>query len=101
MRHGRTAPRDPLSSIYEALHDNSITQAILAFLKGQKKVAAVMSGHDAPRDSQTYAAVARMARARSRKGFFHDEWRRPRRHGSDHLGALLQNEPDGASAERF
>ena len=56
--------------------------------KGQKKVAAVMSGHDAPRDSQTYAAVTLMARARSRKGFFHDEWRRPRRHGSDPPGRV-------------
>lgn len=69
VRHGRAAPKDLLSSIYESLHDNSITRATLAFLKGQKKVGAVMGGHDGPRDSRTYAAVAPMARALARKGF--------------------------------
>ncbi len=59
----RRSEGSPRPSIYGSLHDNSITQATLAFLKGQKKVAAVMGGHDEPRDSQTYAAVARMARA--------------------------------------
>ena len=85
-------PENPLSSIYEALHDNSITQATLAFLKGQKKVAAVMGGHDEPRDQQ-YAAVARMARALSRKGFLDDERRRPGAMEATTSGALLQNEP--------
>jgi anti-sigma factor RsiW len=32
--HGRSAPRDALTSLFEALHDNSITQATLALLKG-------------------------------------------------------------------
>jgi hypothetical protein len=31
--HGRSAPSDPLSSIFEVLHDSSITQATLALLK--------------------------------------------------------------------
>lgn len=96
VRHGRAAPRDPLSSIYESLHDNSITQATLAFLKGQKKVAAVMGGHDEPRDSGIYAAVARMARALARKGFLMTSGGGPGAMEATHLGALLQNEPDGA-----
>ncbi|MGA8675690.1 MAG: hypothetical protein WB621_10780 [Candidatus Acidiferrales bacterium] len=99
VRHGRAAPKDPLSSIYESLHDNSITQATLAFLKGQKKVAAVMGGHDEPRDSQTYAAVARMARALSRKGFLMTSGGGPGAMEATHLGASLQNEPDGALGE--
>ncbi len=99
VRHGRAAPKDPLSSIYESLHDNSITQATLAFLKGQKKVAAVMGGHDEPRDSRTYAAVARMARALSRQGFLMTSGGGPGAMEATHLGALLQNEPDGALRE--
>lgn len=99
VRHGRAAPKDPLSSIYESLHDNSITQATLAFLKGEKKVAAVMGGHDEPRDSETYAAVARMARALSRTGFLMTSGGGPGAMEATHLGALLQNEPDGDLAE--
>jgi hypothetical protein len=98
VRHGRSAPKDPLSSMYESLHDNSVTQATLAFLKGEKKVAAVMGGHDEPRDSDTYAAVARMARALSRKGFLMKSGGGPGAMEATHLGALLQNEPDGALA---
>jgi len=90
VRHGRAAPKDPLSSIYEALHDNSITQATLAFLKNQKKVAAVMGGHDEPRNSRTYAAVARIARALSRKGFLMTRGGGPGAMEATHLGALLQ-----------
>jgi hypothetical protein len=96
VRHGRSAPKDPLSSTYEALHDNSITQATLAFLKGQKKVAAIMGGHDEPRNSKTYAAVARIARALSRKGFLMTSGGGPGAMEATHLGALLQNEPDAA-----
>jgi predicted Rossmann-fold nucleotide-binding protein len=99
VRHGRAAPKDPLSSIYESLHDNSITQATLAFLKGRKKVAAVMGGHDEPRGSRTYAAVARIARALSREGFLMTSGGGPGAMEATHLGALLQNEPDAALGE--
>ncbi len=75
MCHGRAGPKDPLSSIYESLHDNSITQATFAFLKREKKVAAVMAGHDEPCDSQTYAAISRIARAVAR-WLSHDKRRR-------------------------
>jgi predicted Rossmann-fold nucleotide-binding protein len=96
VRHGRSAPKDPLSSIFESIHDNSITQATLAFLKRQKRVAAVMGGHDEERDSETYAAVARMARALSRKGFLMTSGGGPGAMEATHLGALLQHEPDAA-----
>jgi predicted Rossmann-fold nucleotide-binding protein len=99
VRHGRSAPKDPLCSTYEALHDNSITQATLAFLKGQKKVAAIMGGHDEPRGSKTYAAVARMARALSRNGFLMTSGGGPGAMEATHLGALLQNQPDAALGE--
>jgi predicted Rossmann-fold nucleotide-binding protein len=58
-----------------------------------------MGGHDEPRDSQTYAAVARMARALSRKGFLMTSGGGPGAMEATHLGALLQNEPDGALGE--
>jgi predicted Rossmann-fold nucleotide-binding protein len=96
LRHGSSAPKDPLSSIYESLHDNSITQATLAFLKGEKRVIAVMGGHDEPRGSRTYAAVARIARALSREGFLMTSGGGPGAMEATHLGALLQNEPDAA-----
>src|ERR1700723_1711455 len=53
--HGSAAPRDPLSSLFEALHDNSITQATLALLKGRPRVTAIMGGHDEARGSEVYS----------------------------------------------
>jgi predicted Rossmann-fold nucleotide-binding protein len=55
-----------------------------------------MGGHDEPRDSPAYAAVARMARALSRKGFLMTSGGGPGAMEATHLGALLQNEPDAS-----
>ena len=55
--HGRSAPRDPLSSLFEALHDNSITQATLELLKERPRVAAIMGGHDETGDRKFTAGL--------------------------------------------
>ena len=52
VENSRSAPRDPLSSLFEALQDNSITQATLARLQRRPRVAAIMGGHDEPRGSK-------------------------------------------------
>jgi predicted Rossmann-fold nucleotide-binding protein len=94
VEHGRAAPRDPMSSIFESLHDNSITQATLAFLKGQRKVAGIMGGHDEPRGSTTYATIARISAALSRAGFLMASGGGPGAMEAAHLGALFQRDPE-------
>lgn len=95
VRHGRAAPTDPFTSMMEALHDNAVNQALLAFLRG-RRVAAIMGGHKAPRDGATYAAAARLARTLARHGYLMASGGGPGVMEATHLGALLAHEPDDA-----
>jgi predicted Rossmann-fold nucleotide-binding protein len=99
VKHGRSAPRDPLSSLFESLHDNSISRATLALLSRQQRVAGIMGGHDEPRNSPTYAAIARIARALSRQGFFMVSGGGPGAMEATHLGAFFRFQPDDALGE--
>jgi hypothetical protein len=99
VEHGKIAPNDALAGILEALHDKSITQATLAFLSTASRVAAIMGGHDEPRDSPTYAAVARMARVLTRQGFLMASGGGPGAMEATHLGASLASQPDDALPE--
>lgn len=96
VKHGRAAPRDPLASMMEALHDNSITQATLALLARHRKVAGIMGGHEESRNSPTYRAVARIARALSRSGFLVASGGGPGAMEATHLGASFHFESAGA-----
>jgi predicted Rossmann-fold nucleotide-binding protein len=91
--HGRSAPRDPLSSLFEALHDNSITQATLSLLKGRPRVAAIMGGHDELRGSDVYRGVARIAAALCREKFLMASGGGPGAMEAAHLGACFRDDP--------
>ena len=41
----------------EALHDNSMLQAMFSFLASEAKTVAITGGHGEPRKSVTYTAV--------------------------------------------
>lgn len=90
--HGRSAPRDPLSSLFESLHDNSITQATLALLQGRPRVAAIMGGHDELRGSEVYKGVAHIAAALCREGFLMASGGGPGAMEAAHLGACFRDD---------
>ena len=90
--HGRSAPSDPLTSMFEALHDNSITQATLALLIARTRVAAIMGGHDEPRGSDVYDAVARISAALCQEGFLMASGGGPGAMEAAHLGARFHND---------
>jgi predicted Rossmann-fold nucleotide-binding protein len=93
VTHGRSAPRDQLSSLFEALHDKSITQATIALLQKWPRVAGIMGGHDEPRGSDVYSAVARMSAALSGKGFLMASGGGPGAMEATHLGASFRGDP--------
>jgi hypothetical protein len=93
--HGHSAPSDALCSLFEALHDNSITQATLALLKGRPRVAAIMGGHDEPRGSETYNGVARISAALCREKFLMASGGGPGAMEATHLGAFFRDDPAG------
>jgi hypothetical protein len=98
VEHGRSAPRDPLSSIFESLHDNSITQATIALLKHHRRVAGIMGGHDEPRGSTTYSTIARISVALCRAGFLVASGGGPGAMEAAHLGACFQRDPSALAA---
>lgn len=98
VAHGRSVPSDPLASLFEALHDNSITQATLALLKGRPRVAAIMGGHDETRGADVYNGVAHISAALCREGFLMASGGGPGAMEAAHLGACFRDDPDGLKA---
>jgi predicted Rossmann-fold nucleotide-binding protein len=85
---GRAAPADPVAGMMEALHDNSILEAMLEFLGQHPKIAAIMGGHDEPRGSPTYRHVIAISRKLSAKGYLMASGGGPGAMEATHLGAL-------------
>lgn len=98
VRHGRAGTTDPYASMMQALHDNAVNQALLAFLAG-RRVAAIMGGHQVRRDEPSYTAVARLARKLANEGFMMASGGGPGAMEATHLGALLRHEPEAAIAD--
>jgi predicted Rossmann-fold nucleotide-binding protein len=86
---GRAAPADPVAGMMEALHDNSILEAMLEFLRQHPKIAAIMGGHDEPRGSPTYRQVVTISRKLSAKGYLMASGGGPGAMEATHLGALV------------
>ncbi len=86
---GRAAPADAVAGMMEALHDNSILEAMLEFLARHPKIAAIMGGHDEPRGSPTYRQVVAISRKLSAKGYLMASGGGPGAMEATHLGALL------------
>jgi predicted Rossmann-fold nucleotide-binding protein len=93
VRHGRATPTDPLTSLMEALHDNAVNQALVAFLQ-TRRVVAIMGGHQVRRDSPAYADVAGLSRHLARHGFLMASGGGPGAMEATHLGALFSRSPD-------
>lgn len=97
--NGRATPEHPYAGMMEALHDNSILQAMFAFLRGRKRIAAIMGGHREIRGSANYRSVAILSRRLSEAGFLMASGGGPGAMEATHLGALLQGEPDATLDE--
>ncbi|MCA1381451.1 hypothetical protein [Bradyrhizobium sp. BRP23] len=89
VKHGRATPEDPHAGMMEALHDNSILQAMGAFLKGRKRVAAIMGGHREDRCSSAYRSVVELSKTLSENGFLLASGGGPGAMEATHLGALM------------
>src|SRR5438094_1826587 len=61
VRMGKNPTRDSGASTLEALHDNSISQAVQTLLTQHQDVVAVMGGHGMVRGSNGYVEIARLA----------------------------------------
>jgi predicted Rossmann-fold nucleotide-binding protein len=89
VRKGRAAPADAAAGMMEALHDNSILEAMLEFLRRHPRIAAIMGGHDEPRGSPTYRQVVSISRKLAAKGYLMASGGGPGAMEATHLGALL------------
>ncbi|MGC1730810.1 MAG: hypothetical protein WA747_15700 [Steroidobacteraceae bacterium] len=99
VMNGRAAPADAVAGMMEALHDNSILEAMLEFLRHHPKIAAIMGGHDEPRGSSTYRQVLEISRKLSAKGYLMASGGGPGAMEATHLGTLLSS-ASRAGAER-
>jgi predicted Rossmann-fold nucleotide-binding protein len=98
IAEGGSAPDAPFTSMMQALHDNSVTHAMRALVRG-RRVAAIMGGHKMRRDAAPYAQVARLARQLTRAGILLCTGGGPGAMEAAHLGAALATAPDSALDE--
>lgn len=91
---GRAAPAEPVAGMMEALHDNSILQAMLSFLQNNRKVAAIMGGHDEPRGSDTFRDVVTLSRRLNDAGYMMASGGGPGAMEATHLGAMCHGLSD-------
>jgi len=92
---GKTAPSDYFVAMMQALHDNSITQAMRDFLKRiSARAIGVMGGHELSRGSAAFRNVVLLSRELSRNGFLMLSGGGPGAMEATHLGALLRDSSD-------
>jgi predicted Rossmann-fold nucleotide-binding protein len=82
-------------SMMQALHDNSITQALRVLLTG-KRCVAIMGGHQILRSDPLYEQVAVLSRDFTRSGLLVASGGGPGAMEATHLGAALAHSPDEA-----
>lgn len=90
---GADRPPSIKVSLAQRLHDHSITDALEEVLDGEK-VVAIMGGHAMERAEPMYAAVARIARELTRRGYCMASGGGPGAMEATHLGAYLANFDD-------
>ncbi len=93
VEQGAHRPDSIEVSLARRLHDHSITDALEEVL-AQRKVVAIMGGHGMERRDPMYAAVARIARTLTRRGYFMLSGGGPGAMEATHLGAYLANFDD-------
>jgi len=89
ISEGRGTPESHFSSMMEALHDNSISQALDEVLGAWKRVVGVMGDHRLERNSPAYRQVAQLARRLSSAGALIVTGGGPGAMEAAHLGAAL------------
>jgi predicted Rossmann-fold nucleotide-binding protein len=98
VAEGRTAPSNPFMSMMQALHDNSISQALQGAVTG-RKAAAIMGGHKMDRHSPSYRDVVLLSRRLARAGILVCTGGGPGAMEASHLGAALAPASDNDLAE--
>jgi predicted Rossmann-fold nucleotide-binding protein len=88
--HGGRFPEDPYISMMQALHDNSINQAVDSLRKG-RRIAGIMGGHTLKRGDARYADVVRLARRLTQSKILMCSGGAVGAMEACHLGALLAN----------
>jgi predicted Rossmann-fold nucleotide-binding protein len=78
-----------------ALHDSSMTLDVGRLIAGER-VVGIMGGHQLPRTSDDYRAVAALGRDLARRGMLVVTGGGPGAMEAAHLGAALSKQPDGA-----
>ncbi len=91
VTQGRTRPREYFTSMMQVLHDNSITQALADLLR-EKKVVAIMGGHDISRAEKSFTDVVMLTRRLTNAGRFVVSGGGPGAMEAAHLGALYATE---------
>ena len=95
----RRAPSlDALASILQALHDNTINQAMTSFVRTCGKLIAIAGGHKEVRGSSLYWSTANMAKRLSELGFFLVSGGGPGVMEATHLGARFSGQSARALA---
>ena len=93
VSNGKATPDDPYAGMMEALHDNSILQAMFSFLEEMAKpTAAIMGGHKVKRDSEVYSQITRLAKTLTERGFLLASGGGPGAMEATHLGAVLHGQ---------
>ena len=95
VTEGGAAPENYFGSMMQALHDNSITQA-LRILLAEKHCVAIMGGHKLQRNETLYEQIAVLSRAFTRSGLLVASGGGPGAMEATHLGAALAHSPDEA-----
>lgn len=94
---GRSTPTDPYPAMMRALHDSSLTLDVGRLIAGER-VVGTMGGHQLPRTSDDYRAVAELGRDLTRRGMLVVTGGGPGAMEAAHLGAALSAHPDAELA---
>ncbi|MFC0681171.1 hypothetical protein ACFFGH_25360 [Lysobacter korlensis] len=91
--HGGATVSDSYTAMLRSLHDTSTTQLTARVIE-DRKVVAVMGGHQLRRDDPVYATVARLARELAARDFLVTTGGGPGAMEASHLGAFLVGEKE-------
>jgi len=96
MASGKYAPNDYFTAMMQAMHDNSVTQALRDFLSStDARPVGVMGGHKLLRGSEAYRNVAYLSRELTNRKFVMLSGGGPGAMEATHLGAVLRHSRDG------